>query len=117
MPNSRIVVMGLIVLASLGNVGCGAMKKSALGGGALDDGGNVSVVGSSQAPPLVSLETLALRGPTEAPLMRETLRIDHAAPRSPDVPAEREVCLRAVFAADTAVRAWFADAHGEPGPT
>ncbi|MDB5214110.1 MAG: hypothetical protein JWO86_2037 [Myxococcaceae bacterium] len=61
---------------------------------------------------LPSLDALAARGPTDAPLMREALRVDHAAPRSPDVRADRDVCLRASFAATAPVRAWFADQSG-----
>jgi len=44
--------------------------------------------------------------------MRELLRVERAAPRSPDVRADRDLCLRAVFAATRPVRAWFADASG-----
>lgn len=61
---------------------------------------------------LPSLEALAARGPTDAPLMREALRVEHAAPRSPDVRADRDVCVRASFAASKPVRAWFADDSG-----
>jgi hypothetical protein len=63
---------------------------------------------------LPSLEALAARGPTDAPLMREALRVEHAAPRSPDVRAERDLCVRASFAASVPVRAWFADESGAP---
>ena len=44
--------------------------------------------------------------------MREALRVEQAAPRSPDVRADRDACLRATFAASRPVRAWFADASG-----
>ena len=63
---------------------------------------------------LPSLDALAARGPTDAPLMREALRVEHAAPRSPDVRADRDVCVRAAFAASVQVRAWFADESGAP---
>lgn len=59
-----------------------------------------------------SLETLAARGASDAPLMRELLRVERAAPRSPDVRADRDLCLRALFAASRPVRAWFADEAG-----
>jgi hypothetical protein len=61
---------------------------------------------------LPALDALAARGPTDAPLMREALRVDHAGPRSPDVRADRDVCLRASFAATAQVRTWFADESG-----
>ncbi len=61
---------------------------------------------------LPSLDALAERGPTEAPLMREALRTGAASPRSPDVRAEKDLCLRAVFASSVAVRASFADESG-----
>ena len=61
---------------------------------------------------LPSLDALAARGPTEAPLMREALRTGTASPRSPDVRADRDLCLRAVFASSAAVRASFADESG-----
>lgn len=61
---------------------------------------------------LPSLDALAARGPSEAPLMREALRAGAVAPRSPEVRAEKDVCLRAVFASSAAVRASFADESG-----
>ena len=44
--------------------------------------------------------------------MREVLRVEEverAAPRTAIVRAERDICLRAVFAASREVRVWFAD--------
>ncbi len=61
---------------------------------------------------LPSLDALAARGPTEAPLMREALRTGATFPRSPDVRADKDLCLRAVFASSAAARAWFADESG-----
>lgn len=46
--------------------------------------------------------------------MRELLRVDRAAPRSPDVRADKDLCVRALFAASKPVRAWFADSSGLP---
>ena len=43
--------------------------------------------------------------------MREALRTA-ASPRSPDVRADKDLCLRAIFASSAAVRAWFADESG-----
>jgi hypothetical protein len=44
--------------------------------------------------------------------MRELLRVARTAPRSPDVRADRDLCVRAVFSAARPVRAWFVDAAG-----
>ena len=61
---------------------------------------------------LPSLDVLAARGGADAPLMRELLRVERAAPRSPEVRADRDLCVRAVFAAAHPVRAWFSDQAG-----
>jgi hypothetical protein len=70
--------------------------------------------GASSAPSdgYASLDALAARGPTEAPLMRELLRVERASPRSPDLRADKDLCLRALFAAERPVRAWFSDSTG-----
>ena len=44
--------------------------------------------------------------------MREALRTEAASKRSPDVRADKDLCLRAVFASSAAVRASFADESG-----
>jgi hypothetical protein len=44
--------------------------------------------------------------------MREALRAASVSPRSADVRAERDLCVRAVFASSAAVRAAFADESG-----
>lgn len=44
--------------------------------------------------------------------MREIARFERAAPRSPDVRADRDLCVRAFLAAPSPVRAYFADASG-----
>jgi hypothetical protein len=67
--------------------------------------------GTAEALP--SLDELAARGPSEAPLMRERLRVERAAPRSEEVRAERDLCVRALYAATRPVRVWFADAGGQ----
>lgn len=84
----------------------GARLDGGAEGGAADEG--------APADGVASLDALAARGPTDAPLMREALRVEQASPRSPDVRADRDLCLRAVFAATKPVRAWFADASGAP---
>jgi hypothetical protein len=44
--------------------------------------------------------------------MRELLRVERAAPRSTDVRADKDLCVRALFASSGPVRAWFADTTG-----
>lgn len=61
---------------------------------------------------LASTEALAARGATEAPLMREVLRVERAVPRSPALRANRDLCVRALFAASRPVRIWLADEAG-----
>jgi hypothetical protein len=41
--------------------------------------------------------------------MRELLRVERVGPRSVDLRAERDQCVRALFAAPRPVRLWFAD--------
>jgi hypothetical protein len=69
------------------------------------DGGN--------AEALASLEELAARGPSEAPLMRERLRLEHAASGATELRAERDLCVRALYTAARPVRIWFADERGQ----
>lgn len=59
-----------------------------------------------------TLDAIAARAATLAPLMREIARWDRAGPRSPDVRADRDLCVRAAFAAGAPVRAWIEDASG-----
>lgn len=61
--------------------------------------------------PLPSLDALAARGPTVAPLMREALRAPDAKAK-PEVKPDRDTCLRAAIAATGPVKAFFADAKG-----
>ncbi len=69
---------------------------------------------AADGSPLASLDAIAARGPTDAPLMREVLRVDRAAPRSPDVKADRDLCVRALFASAVTVRASLVDQRGAP---
>lgn len=56
-----------------------------------------------------SLDQLAARGATDAPLMRESKRTDDAtSPTDLDTGAT-DTCFRAVVAASTPVKAWFED--------
>ena len=67
---------------------------------------------------LAELDALAARGPTDAPLMRELVRIERAGAAFSLGAAPRDQCVRAVFDAPRAVRAWFVDdagaTRGEP---
>lgn len=58
--------------------------------------------------PVESLDALAARGAAEAPLMREAQRIADAS-KPYDVRVDRDVCVRAIFAASRPVRAWIED--------
>ncbi len=112
----RVVIVAAAIAACaaapIAIVGCGASPPPARPPLASDggvDGGNVGALSGDELP---SLEALAARGATAAPLMRELLRVERAAPRSPLLRADRDLCLRAVFAASRPVRAWFADEAG-----
>ena len=78
----------------------------------VSDAGADGAADGGAADGLPSLDAIAARGATDAPLMREMLRVERAAPRSPDVRADRDLCVRALFAASRPVRAWFADEAG-----
>lgn len=62
-----------------------------------------------------SLDALAARGATEAPLMREVLRAAEAAARPIELEAKAaDTCFRAIVAANGPVRAWFEDEKRAP---
>jgi hypothetical protein len=93
--------------------GCGGGSTPAAHPASAADGGlDAGSDGDPSSDGLASLDALAARGATDAPLMREALRVEHASPRSPDVRADRDLCVRALFAASRPVRAWFADEAG-----
>jgi hypothetical protein len=58
------------------------------------------------------MEALAARGAAEAPLMRELERVEGDAPLRAELPAAVDLCVRAVFAASSPVRARLTDASG-----
>jgi hypothetical protein len=58
--------------------------------------------------PIESIDSLAIRGAAETPLMRETQRIADAS-KPYEVRADRDVCVRAIFAASRPVHAWIED--------
>ncbi len=62
--------------------------------------------------PVASLDAIAARGASAAPLMRESTRIADAAARATEVKAERDTCVRVAFAASTKVKTFLADAAG-----
>lgn len=95
--------------------GCGpGVPPPAHPASAADGGANGSNEGGAgpEWEGVLSLDALAARGATEAPLMREVLRVERAAPRSPDIRAERDLCVRALFAASRPARVWLADETG-----
>lgn len=104
-------------IALLALAGCGAPPTAppSVARGASDAGtGDASVAEplGADGSPLASLDAIASHGATDAPLMREVLRADRAAPRSPEVKADRDLCVRALFAATATVRIAFVDATG-----
>ena len=58
--------------------------------------------------PLPSLEVLSARGPTEAPGMHVAALVPDAL-HAPEIRADKDVCLRALYAANRPVRAWLED--------
>ena len=103
-------VIGVLALAACG--GARAAEDATRGADAGASKNDAATAPGPSTESYASLEALAARGPSEAPLMRELLRVDRAAPRSLEVRADRDLCVRAVFAAARPVRAWFADAAG-----
>jgi len=57
-----------------------------------------------------SLEQLSARGTTDAPMMRETARVDDATKPTDVESGANDTCFRAVVASSAPVKAWFADA-------
>ncbi|MBX3230173.1 MAG: hypothetical protein KIT84_24930 [Labilithrix sp.] len=77
---------------------------------------DAGVVDMTPAPgaDVPSLDELAARGATDAPLMREAKRIDDAStPVELDTSAA-DTCFRALVASSRPVKAWFADATNAP---
>jgi hypothetical protein len=62
--------------------------------------------------PVATLDAIASRGSVDAPLMREVARWEKAAPRSPEVRADRDACIRVAYATSATVRAWLEDGSG-----
>ena len=107
-------VGGMVLVTSGVLAACGGSPPALTPSGSRGNAGIEGGAAEGGADDLLpSLDVLAARGPNDAPLMRELLRVEHAAPRSADVRADRDLCLRAVFAASGPARAWFADASGE----
>jgi hypothetical protein len=113
----RGVALALAAACASGPIliaGCGATPPAARKPPSTDGGSAGSNNGDAKGAPngLAPIDALAARGPTDAPLMREVLRVESAAPRSAEIRADRDLCVRAIFAASQPVRAWFADAAG-----
>jgi hypothetical protein len=115
MPIAPLAPLALLVLlAPTALTGCGGGAAAAApaarpaGPGAGTSAGTVASVDDSRA----ALDALAARGPTDAPLMRERLRVERAGGSTALPRAERDLCVRAIFSASRDVRAWFADESG-----
>ena len=109
----KVEVAATLLASAASAAACGgaahvAVPSAGRGGGVA---GPVAA-GPPAVDALPSTSALAARGATDAPLMRELLRVEQAAPRSADVRGERDLCVRAVFAASAPVKAWFADQAG-----
>lgn len=109
------VFVGLVLLAG----------ASACGGSPPSHAGTPAAAGRAPSPEagalepatddeLPTLDALAARGPSVAPLMREALRVPTTSTRSADLRADKDLCVRAVFAAARPVRASFVDESGAP---
>jgi hypothetical protein len=61
-----------------------------------------------------SLDELAARGATDAPLMREVKRLDDVSKPTELEAGAADACFRAVVAASAPVKAWFIDATNAP---
>ena len=58
------------------------------------------------------LEALAQRGPTDAPLMREIARVPNVLPKTADIAAERDQCVRMLVSSSALVKLSLVDASG-----
>jgi len=110
---------GLAGLAGLawGALGCGGATAAAPPRGEVGVAKAPARTSAAGAPPadatsdgVLPFDTLAARGATDAPLMREALRA--SALPSPELRADRDLCVRAVVAASAPLRVWLADAGG-----
>jgi hypothetical protein len=119
-PRSLLLALtGTLVFAS---AACGAgPRPSARGPGAAPSAGgapSASASAPATASPgkprdaVASLDELAQRGPSDAPLMRVAMRVAQAAPRAELAPADHDACFRAALAAGAPVRTWFEDSSG-----
>ncbi|MFO0741356.1 MAG: hypothetical protein U0270_36005 [Labilithrix sp.] len=61
-----------------------------------------------------SLDELAARGATDAPMMREVRRLDGVSKPTDLEAGASDACFRAVVAASAPVKAWFIDATHAP---
>jgi hypothetical protein len=63
--------------------------------------------------PVESLDSLAQRGANEVALMREAQRVADAS-KPFEIKADKDTCVRAIFAADHPVKAWLEDDSKSP---
>jgi len=110
----RRTAAGVAVMIGALSAGCGgrmtgsAPRTAPRGTGLASE--HPGAVAAADAVP--SLDALAARGAIDAPLMREALRLPLAAQGAAQVSAERDTCVRAVFAASAPVKVSLVDASG-----
>lgn len=106
-----------LLLTSLALVACGGggapagpSRPAGLSPSESADGGS----GASAPDVTLSIDALAARGPIDAPLMRELLRVPNVLSKSPEIRAERDQCIRVLASANAAVKLWLVDGAGAP---
>lgn len=76
-----------------------------------------TALADAAAPPnadkVPTLDAIAARGAVDAPQMKEIARWERAAPRSPELKADRDLCVRIAFAASGPVRLRLETAAGD----
>jgi hypothetical protein len=72
-----------------------------------------SAADAGERAPVESLDALATRGAGEVALMREAQRVADAS-KPYELRADKDVCVRALFAADRPVKAWIEDESKAP---
>jgi hypothetical protein len=112
-PVARSTLPLLAALLALAAAACGSPPRPppAPAPAPLHDAG-VGDAASGARDPVASIAELVDRGAAEAPLMRVAMRLEKTAPRSDELRAERDLCVRAAFAASAVVRVSFVDASG-----
>jgi hypothetical protein len=91
----------------------GAIPSSKDAGAASLDAGTDATI-EAAGEPLLSLDELAARGATDAPLMREIARVQDTSNALVVRDPARDACFRAAFSASAPVRASLVDQTGAP---